>query len=221
MVRLENVSKVFRVNGVKTVIAHNLNATFQSGKCTAIMGRNGTGKSTLLKMIAGSLDPDRGYISREGAISWPVGFAGSFHREMSGAENVRFIARVYGVDTNELLDFVEDFAQLGHHLSLPVKNYSSGMRSRLSFGVSMGVPFDTYLVDEVSSVGDAAFKQRAAALLNERLTTKGAIVVTHSKRLVKSICDSVALMENGQITHYDDVIAGIRAYQALSDTETR
>lgn len=219
MVRLENVFKAYRVNGVRTVVARRLNAEFPSGKCIAIMGRNGSGKSTLLRMIAGSMDPDRGRIIREGTFSWPVGFAGNFHKDMSGAANVRFIARVYGLDTDELLAFVEDFAELGEHMYLPVRNYSSGMRSRLSFGVSMGVPFDTYLVDEVSSVGDVAFKERAAAVLADRLATRSAIMVTHSKRLVLRICDGVGILEKGRIKFYDDAKSGVEAYEALADVD--
>jgi capsular polysaccharide transport system ATP-binding protein len=216
MIELINVNKSFRQDGVRTIIARRLSATFPSGKTVAVMGRNGSGKSSLLKMIAGSMDPDRGQIIREGSISWPVGFAGNFHKEMTGAANVRFIARIYGLDTDELLDFVEDFARIGHHINMPVKTYSSGMRSRLSFGVSMGVPFDTYLVDEVSSVGDVAFKEKAAAVLNDRLTTRGAIVVTHSRRLVQRICDAVAILEDGRIDWYDDVEEGVVAYGALA-----
>lgn len=216
MIRLSNVHKAFRQDGVRTVIARDLSATFPSDKTVAVMGRNGAGKSTLLKMIAGSLDPDRGTIERTVSVSWPVGFAGNFHKEMTGAANVRFIARIYGLDTADLLDFVEDFARLGDHINMPIKTYSSGMRSRLSFGVSMGVPFDTYLVDEVSSVGDVAFKEKAAAMLNDRLASHSAIVVTHSRKLVKRICDHVAILEDGQITWYEDVIEGVRAYKALA-----
>jgi capsular polysaccharide transport system ATP-binding protein len=215
MVRLENVTKAYRLQNVHTVVARKLNATFPSGRCVAVMGRNGCGKSTLLRMIGGTIGPDRGRIIREGAVSWPVGFSGSFHKDMTGTENVRFIARVYGIDTDQLIDFVEDFAELGDHFRMPVKTYSSGMRSRLSFGVSMGVPFDTYLVDEVSSVGDAAFKERAGALLTDRLTTKGAIIVTHSKKLVRQICDAVTILENGKLTWYGDIEDGIRAYRGL------
>lgn len=217
MIRLTNVHKSFRQDGVRTIVARKLSATFPTDATVAVMGRNGSGKSSLLKMIAGSMDPDRGTIERTGSISWPVGFAGNFHKEMTGAANVRFIARVYGLDTVELLDFVEDFARLGDHLYQPIKTYSSGMRSRLSFGVSMGVPFDTYLVDEVSSVGDVAFKEKAAAVLNDRLKSHGAIVVTHSKRLVKRICDAVAILEDGRIFWYDDVREGLAAYNALAD----
>lgn len=219
MIRLEGVNKAYRQGGVRTIVARRLTATFPTGMTVAVMGRNGCGKSTLLKMIAGSIQPDRGRITRHGTISWPVGFAGNFHAEMSGAANVRFIARIYGVDTEDLLDFVEDFARLGRHMQMPIKTYSSGMRSRLSFGVSMGLPFDTYLVDEVSSVGDVAFKAKAAGVLNDRLTRRGAVVVTHSTKLVQRLCDAVTILENGQLRWYDSVADGLAAYEALSDSD--
>ncbi|MEO0829582.1 MAG: ABC transporter ATP-binding protein [Pseudomonadota bacterium] len=217
MIRLERVNKRWRHRGIETVIARRLTAEFPTGHCIAIMGRNGTGKSTLLKMIAGSLDPDSGTIERDCSVSWPIGFGGLFHSQMSGIENVRFIARVYGVETTELVEFVEEFAQLGKHYFMPVSSYSSGMRSRLSFGVSMGVPFDTYLLDEVSSVGDSAFKEKASALLEDRLKIASAVIVTHSKKLVRRLCDGVAILEKGQITMYNDVREGLDVYASLTD----
>ncbi len=131
------------------------------------MGRNGAGKSTLLSMIAGTTDFESGFIRSEGTISWPVGFRGSFHPDLTGAQNTRFVARVYGVDTDELLEFVQAFSNLGEHFNAPIRSYSSGMRSRLSFGISMGIHFDTYLVDEVTSVGDASFKAKSFQVLKQ------------------------------------------------------
>lgn len=213
MIVLENLCKAFRVNQTTTVVADGLSMAFPSGKTIAVMGKNGVGKSTLLKLIAGSLDPDAGQVIRHGSVSWPVGFQGALHKEMSAAQNVRFVGRVYGVDTDELINFVQDFAQLGRQFYLPVKTYSSGMRSRLSFGLSMGIPFDTYLVDEVSSVGDGAFKARAAALLDDRLTKKGAIVVTHSKKLIRRICDAACILENGRLGYFEDVDEAIKRHR--------
>ncbi|MEC8796783.1 MAG: ATP-binding cassette domain-containing protein, partial [Pseudomonadota bacterium] len=154
MIRLHNLSKSYLVNGVRTVVADGLNATFETRGATALLGRNGAGKSSLLRMIAGTMDPDDGQIVKTGRVSWPVGFAGSFHGDLSGAQNARFIARVQGVDTDEMLDAVARFTGLGAHFHTPVKTYSAGMRARLAFAVSMAIPFDTYLVDEVTSVGD-------------------------------------------------------------------
>ena len=213
MIRLENLTKTFILKGQRKTVAENLNVTFPTGKSVALLGRNGAGKSTLLKMIAGTLDPTSGQILSTGSISWPVGFAGSFHPELTGAQNVRFIARIYGVDTDELVDFVEEFAELGHHFRLPFRTYSSGMRSRLAFGASMGIPFDTYLIDEVTSVGDAAFRTKSRQMLNDRLQHAGAIVVSHGMGLLRDICEAAAVLENGQLSYTDDLDAAIAQHE--------
>ena len=124
MIRLENLTKIYRLKGRRTVVADNLNAVFPTGASVALLGRNGAGKSTLLRMIAGTVSPTSGRILSDGTISWPVGFAGSFHGELTGAQNVRFVARIYGVDTDELVDYVADFAELGHHYHQPFISYS-------------------------------------------------------------------------------------------------
>ena len=209
MIRLESLTKIFMLEGCRKVVMQDVNIEFPSGLSVALLGRNGAGKSTLLEMIAGTQAPTSGRIVSTGSISWQVGFAGSFHPELSGAQNIRFVARIYGVDTDQLVEFVEDFAGLGEHFHLPFRTYSSGMRSRLAFGVSMGIPFDTYLIDEVTSVGDAAFKAKSSAVLKERMKTAGAFVVSHSMRMVRSLCQVGVVLENGKLTYYDDIDAAI------------
>lgn len=215
MIELRNVCKTFVLKGRRQVVADNLNTVFPDKKVVAILGRNGAGKSTLLKMLAGTMYPDSGEIVSTGHISWPVGFAGSFHGELSGLQNTRFIARVYGVDTDELADFVEDFAELGQHFHLPVRTYSSGMRSRLAFGVSMGIKFDTYLVDEITAVGDAKFKEKSEALFAQRMAESSAIIVTHALGQVKRLSDYVQVLHEGRLHLYEDVDEGIIAHQKL------
>jgi len=215
VVRLENLTKIYRVSGDKRVIADRINGVFPTGRSVALMGRNGAGKSSLLRLIAGTEAPTSGRIVSDGSISWPVGFGGSFHVDMTGAQNVRFIARIYGVDTDTLLDFVADFAELGSHFHLPFRTYSSGMRSRLGFGLSMGIHFDTYLVDEVTAVGDAAFKMRSKELFLERLSTSSAIFVSHSMQQLRDICDMGAIIEDGQLHFYEDVDEAIARYNEL------
>ena len=214
MIRLENLSKTYWVSGEKKVVAKNISVTFPTGASVALLGRNGAGKSSLLRMIAGTMDADHGRITSDGTISWPVGFAGSFHRDLTGAQNTRFVARVYGVDTDALSAFVEDFAELGPHFHLPFRTYSSGMRSRLSFGVSMGIRFDTYLVDEVTSVGDAAFKKKSRQVFLERIRSSGAIVVSHGMSMVRRLCTSGAVLEDGHLTYYDNLEEAIAHHKA-------
>ncbi len=215
MIELRNVCKEFVLQGRRKVVADNITAIFPDKRAVAILGRNGAGKSSLLKMLAGTMLPDSGEIISTGHISWPVGFAGSFHPELSGLQNTRFIARVYGVDTDELADFVADFAELGQHFHLPIRTYSSGMRSRLAFGVSMGIQFDTYLVDEVTAVGDATFKKKSEALFTERLSNSSAVMVTHTMGQVRRLCNYVGVLHLGRLHFYDDVEEGIEFHQKM------
>ncbi len=213
MIRLENLSKSFMTpRGRKTVI-DRASITFPEGVSVALLARNGAGKSTLMGMIGGTIQPTSGRIVTSGSVSWPVGFSGSFHQDLTGVQNVRFVARVYGVDTEELVAFVEDFAELGGHFHSPVRTYSAGMKSRLAFGVSIGIPFDTYLVDEVTSVGDANFKRKSRIVFLERMKNAGAIVVTHSMAQVRKLCTAGVVLENGQLDYYEDIEAAIAQHQ--------
>jgi len=214
MIHFQNVSKSFPTPTGRKTILREANVTFPTGKSIGLLGRNGAGKTTLMQMIGGSIKPDRGQISYTGTISWTIGFAGSFNRDMTGAQNTRFVARIYGVDTEELADFVEDFAELGHHFHSPIRNYSSGMKSRLAFGVSIGIPFDTYLVDEVTAVGDASFKLKSRLAFRERMKNASAVVVTHSTRQMRKLCDAAAVLEHGRLTYYDDLNAAIAQHHA-------
>ena len=218
MIRFDNLQKSFWTREGPKHVARNINAVFPSGVSVALLGRNGAGKSTMMQMIGGSVRPDAGDIQITGAMSWPVGFAGSFHRDLTGEQNVRFIARVYGVDTDELISFVEDFAELGAHFYLPVRSYSSGMKSRLAFGVSIGIPFDTYLVDEVTSVGDASFRRKSRLVFEERMRDAGAVVVTHSMAEVRQLCSAGAVLEDGELTYFDNVEDAIAQHHANMGT---
>lgn len=214
MIKLDRLTKRFEMRQGYKVVIDDLTAIFPSGKSVALLGRNGAGKSTLLRLISGALRPTSGRILSTGTVSYPVGFAGTFHPQLTGAQNTRFVARIYGVDTDELIDFVQEFAELGRHFHMPFRTYSSGMRSRLSFGVSMGIPFDTYLVDEVMSVGDGAFRQKSTDLFEERRRTAGAVVVSHSPPMVKAMCDMAVVLENGDVTFYEDIDAALEHHEA-------
>lgn len=214
MIRFEHLTKGFWVRGRWQVVIDDLNLTLPTGKSLALMGRNGAGKSTLMQIIAGTMPPTSGRVVTDGSISWPVGFGGSFHPQLSGAQNVRFIARIYGVDTDSLLNFVADFAELGPHFHMPVKSYSSGMKSRLTFGLSMGIKFDTYLVDEVTAVGDAVFKRKSKAVFRERVKTSSAIMVNHNMAELRDFCDAGIVLEKGRMRVFDDIDEAIAAHEA-------
>lgn len=216
MIELHNVSKGFGTGSGRTTIADSISVRFRSGRAVALLGSNGAGKSSLLKIIAGTMEPDSGHVHVTGRVSWPVGFAGSFHGDLTGAQNTRFLARVYGVDTQSMEAAVASFAELGPHFSKPVRTYSAGMKARLAFGTSMAIPFDTYLVDEVTSVGDAQFKEKSKRVFLDRLTRAGAIVVSHTLPFIREVCDEAAVLEKGRLTHYRDVEAAIDHHLALS-----
>ncbi|WP_114963992.1 ABC transporter ATP-binding protein [Tritonibacter mobilis] len=213
MIKFESVSKTFVMDGKRKTIMNNVSIEFPSGRSVGLLGRNGAGKSTLLRMIAGTEPTSSGKIVSSGTISWPVGFAGSFHGELSGAQNCRFIGRIYGVDTDQLIKFVEDFAGLGVHFHLPIKTYSSGMKSRLAFGTSMGISFDTYLVDEITAVGDASFRAKSDALFKNRMKNSGSVVVSHAMGQIRQLCDSAVVLEDGELIYFDDVEEGIKAHE--------
>jgi capsular polysaccharide transport system ATP-binding protein len=213
-VRMSNLWKGFHSREGTRWIVRDASVDFPRGRSIALLGRNGAGKSTLLAMIAGSVQPDRGEIHLGGSVSWPVGFAGSFHPDLTGAQNARFIARIYGVDTDALIDFVDDFAELGPQLYRPLRSYSSGMRSRLAFAISMAIRFDLYLVDEITAVGDGAFRKKSNEMFLERVRDATAVYVSHSMGSVKSLCDAAVVSEGGYLTYYEDVREGIRQHEA-------
>lgn len=213
MIRFENLSKSFWIKGRRKVVIDHLDVTLPTGKSLALLGRNGAGKSTLLSIIAGIEPPDSGRVISDGTISWPVGFGGSLHGTMTGMQNVRFVARVYGVDTEELAAFVQDFAELGPNFHAPVRTYSSGMKARLSFGLSMGIRFDTYLVDEATAVGDAAFVNKSRAVFRHRIRNASAIMVSHNMRQLRDFCDSGVVLERGRLRYFDDLDEAIALHQ--------
>jgi capsular polysaccharide transport system ATP-binding protein len=215
MIEFQNISKGFWVRGKFQPVIRNLNLTLPSGRSLALLGRNGAGKSTLLSIVAGTMRPDTGQVVTDGTISFTVGYSGSFHPDMTGAQNTRFVARIYGVDTNELSDFVEDFAEIGRHFQMPVRTYSSGMKSRLAFGISMGIPFDTYLIDEVTATGDARFKRKSKGIFMERMKESSSIMVSHSMKDIRGFCDAGLVMHEGEIEVYDDIEDAIKRHEKL------
>ena len=215
MISVFNLWKYYKTLSGNKYVARNLNLEFSDHGCVAILGANGTGKSTLLRMIAGIEHANQGEIYKTGSISWPIGYASSCHPDLTGAQNVRFVARVYGVDADSLIDYVRDFSQIGDHFYSPFRTYSSGMKSRISFGIAMGMNFDTYLLDEVTAVGDLQFKERSREVLYDRLSSRSAILVTHSLGIVKDLCTSVIVMNNGKARTFPDVKEGVAEHKLI------
>ncbi|MDF7826604.1 ABC transporter ATP-binding protein [Pontiellaceae bacterium B12227] len=191
-----------------------LSFRFEQGRNIGVMGPNGAGKSTLLRLLSGAELPDRGQIRRNVRVSWPLGFAGGFNGSMTGLENVRFVSRIYGQNTEYVINYVEDFSELGKSMRLPIKTYSSGMKARLAFGLSMAIDFDCYLIDEITAVGDANFRRKSKTALEQKLDHSRIIMVSHSQETIKSYCDCGLLLTHEGLTYHDDVESLLSAYKA-------
>jgi capsular polysaccharide transport system ATP-binding protein len=212
MIHLQDVHKSYSTHfGAKEVL-RGVNITFAPGEKVGILGRNGAGKTTLLRLIAGVEYPNSGRIERRMSVSWPLGFAGAMHYSISGADNARFIARIYDKPIKETVEFVEDFADLGSYFRMPVKTYSSGMIVRLGFALSLAVHFDCYLVDEAIAV--SRFAERARAALADLNARSALLLVSHQAETVRAFCKTAAILQDGRLTRYDDLDEAIATYQA-------
>ncbi|MCE9891440.1 ABC transporter ATP-binding protein, partial [Kluyvera intermedia] len=208
MIKIERLTKSYSTPAGRHFVFKDLTFDLPSNKSIALIGRNGAGKSTLLRMIGGVDRPDYGLISTKQTISWPVGLSGGFQGSLTGRENVKFVSRLYAEkkDLKDKIDFVADFSELGKYFDMPIKTYSSGMRSRLGFGLSMAFKFDYYLVDEVTSVGDARFKKKCLEIFNQRHRESNFIMVSHSINLLKQYCDAaVFLGRDNSVSYFDSV----------------
>lgn len=210
MITLVHAAKSYPTPEHRRVILDDVNLTLPEGRSLGILGANGTGKSTLVRLLAGVEPLDSGEIWRAGRISFPLGFSGTFHPDLSGAENARFLARVYGCDEREVLDYVAGFSELGIYLRMPVSTYSSGMVARLAFGVCLAIDFDTYLIDEVTAVGDARFQARCRRAFEARMDHSEVIMVSHDYETMRAYCDTGAVLADGKLVVFptlDDAIA--------------
>ncbi|TRX57412.1 ABC transporter ATP-binding protein [Thalassomonas sp. M1454] len=216
MIKLENITKFYPSKLGKQYILKDVNFNIPSGHNIAILGRNGAGKSTLFRLLAGSEYPNRGKIKTNLNISWPVALATGIHPQMSGRENTRFIGRVNGItDLDWYEQQVQSFAELAQKYELPVRTYSSGMRSRLSFACCMVIDFDVYLIDEATSVGDPKFKRKARETLLDKSKTSNVIMVSHDLKEIREFCDSAIILHKGKLEFYNDIESAIDKYQAL------
>ena len=216
MIEMHNVLKFYKNGGHTKMVLDNITAIFERGHSYGILGVNGAGKSTTLRLLSGSEQPNAGKIKRNVRISWPLGFAAAFNPNMTARNNITFAARAYGQDVREVLDFVEDFSELGDYLDAPVKTYSSGMSAKLAFGLSMAIQFECYLIDEITGVGDARFQKRCENAFTDRRSRADVIMVSHSVGTVKAYCDRGAVLVDGRLMMFDDVDNAIDIYNRLN-----
>ena len=216
MLHCINIVKEYHVAGRgRRRVLDGIDLDVAQGQKLAILGRNGAGKSTLIKIMGGVEPPTAGKVIRTMSVSWPLAFGGAFQGSLTGLDNLKFIARIYGLDYMATRAFVDDFAELGHQLSEPVKTYSSGMRARLAFALTIAIEFDCYLIDEVIMVGDQRFYRRCQTELFEKRADRALVVVSHDMSFIRDVCDSAAIIHNSRLEQCGSVQEAIAIYGAL------
>jgi capsular polysaccharide transport system ATP-binding protein len=214
VIELRNVTKIYQTNFGPHLVLDDVNLRISPLESMGILGRNGAGKSTLLRIIGGAELPSTGSVIRGSRVSWPVGFAGGLNGSLSGEENCRFVARIYAQDIDRVVDETRAFADLGKYFYEPVRTYSTGMRARVAFGLSMAIDFDFYLVDEVTAVGDRTFRRRSGLALAARCRHAGLIMVSHDVSTLELHCRRCAFLDEGVLRVYDSVAEAASAYEA-------
>jgi capsular polysaccharide transport system ATP-binding protein len=216
MLKLQNVTKFYKIKSKRHYVIRDLSYEFPENTSIAILGANGAGKSTLLRLLGGIELPNTGSIITNKSISWPVGLGSGYLMNLSARENIRFVCHIYNKSRHERLritEFVYNFAEIGKFFDMPIETYSSGMRGRVNFGLSMAFDFDYYLVDEVTGVGDPFFKKKAAEVFQEKRKKAGILFVSHNIKQIRETCDIGVYLENGKFTVYQDIEEAIKRYQ--------
>jgi capsular polysaccharide transport system ATP-binding protein len=214
MITLQNIVKHYKTRSGLHTVLDGVDLEVRKGEKIGILGRNGAGKSTLIRIISGAELPNEGRVTWGMSVSWPLAFSGAFQGSLTGFDNVRFICRVYDADFAPTLAFVEDFSELGKYLREPVKTYSSGMRARLAFAISMAIEFDCFLIDETLAVGDARFADKCRHELFEKRGDRAMIIVSHQPANIRKHCTRACVLENGKLREFDDVDAAYKSYNA-------
>jgi capsular polysaccharide transport system ATP-binding protein len=214
MITIENVTKVYDTRQGPRTVLDEICLKVANGEKIGILGRNGAGKSTMVRIISGSEMPTTGKIKREMSVSWPLAFGGAFQGSLTGLDNLRFICRVYNAPIEPAIEFVTEFSELGLYLREPVKKYSSGMRARLAFAISMAVEFDCFLIDEIIAVGDSRFHEKCQYELFEKRKDRAMIIVSHNADYIRQHCETAAVLVDGRLHGFDHVEAALEFYEA-------
>jgi capsular polysaccharide transport system ATP-binding protein len=215
MIICEDLYKSYWSGHGRKEVLKGVDLTVCRGERVALLGRNGAGKTTLIKQIGGVEMPDSGRVVRRMSSSWPIGFNGGFQGSLTGYDNARFIARIYGRTYGEMRAYIEEFTELGSALGRPVKTYSSGMRARLAFALSLAIEFDCYLIDEVILVGDQNFQRKCKAELFERRSDRAMIIASHDTHTVRDACDRAIVLHDGVALTFENVDEAIAIYDRL------
>jgi capsular polysaccharide transport system ATP-binding protein len=215
MIVCDDIHKSYPLGHGRKKVLNGIDLVVKPGEHIGFLGRNGAGKTTLIKLIGGVEHPTSGKLNRTMSVSWPLGFGGGFQGSLTGYDNARFIARIYGRQYSEIREFVEDFTELGRQLSMPVKTYSSGMRARLAFALSLAIEFDCYMIDEVIMVGDQNFQRKCHVELFEKRGDRALILASHHEDIIRQYCDRALILHQGKGRVFDDVELALKIYEDL------
>ena len=215
MLQLVDVIKRYPNKGGDRAVLNGVNLTIHAGQKWGILGRNGSGKSTLVRIMAGAETPTAGTVRRHMSVSWPLAFGGGFQGGLTGFDNAKFVARIYGAPIDEVVEYVQSFAQIGKAFYEPVMSYSSGMRARLAFGLSLAIDFDALLIDEITAVGDHRFREKCQAELYEKRAHKTWVLVSHDAHYVREHCTHACVIEAGRLQVAPSVDEAVSIYEAL------
>lgn len=216
MIVVDNVHKRYQTDhGVGPWVLKGVSFTIPSKLSVGLIGGNGAGKSTLLRLIGGVDQPNKGRINRQCNISWPMGYGGGLQGSLTGRQNSKFVCRIHGHEKNmiEKIAYIQDFAEIGASFDQPVKTYSSGMKSRLQFAMSLAFDFDVYISDEVTAAGDAAFRQKAADAFKGLSDNASLIMVSHSESTLKQFCTAGIWINKGKAQWFDRINDALDAYK--------
>jgi capsular polysaccharide transport system ATP-binding protein len=212
VIELVDIRKHYKMSWGTNHVLRGINLSVARGDKIGILGRNGSGKSTLIRIVGGAEKPSEGKVIRSMSVSWPLAFGGAFQGSLSGWDNVRFVCRVYDISHESVKDFIEDFAELGRYMREPIKHYSSGMRARLAFALSIAIEFDCYLIDEVIAVGDSRFHEKCLAELFGKRADRSKIIVSHDPATIKAYCSKAAVLAEGRMSPVVDIDEAYERY---------
>lgn len=215
MLVVRGLTKRFWRDGQPRTLFSDLSFDLPRGGRLALLGRNGQGKSTLIRILGGVIEPSAGRVDWSMTCSWPLGFAGGFQGSMTGMDNIRFIARIYQRPIATLVERVDRFAELGDALTMPLKHYSSGMRARLAFGLSLAIEFDCYLIDEIISVGDDQFRRKSNEELFVARGDRTFVIASHDTEFLRNTCNAGIVIHDGRAKYFDDIKLAVDVYRAL------
>jgi capsular polysaccharide transport system ATP-binding protein len=215
MIEVSDVHKRYHTDhGMGPWVLKGVNLTIPTGCSVGLVGGNGAGKSTLLRIVGGVDYPTKGAVRRHVKVSWPMGFGGGLQGSMTGRQNTKFVARIHGMehDIPRILQRVQEFAEIGAAFEEPIKTYSSGMKSRLQFALSLAFDFDVYISDEVTATGDRAFQAKAAKAFKDMVGKASIIMVSHSEGTLRDFCQAGIWLHQGQAHWFDRIDDALRAY---------